>query len=308
MITIVSESALEILSDDAMLSRLGDPCQASNLEWSTFSWSDVRELGGLIAFDQRRPIHVLVGKPADRVHSDRVVSHVWSGPIPPGSLYHLAPGVLIASPGFCYLMASGSLSKPRAISIGMECVGLYGRRHDARGFSDRNQLMTKAELVDYLKGAKGCYGCRNALRFLPYVLERSRSPVETAMVLVLTIPSREGGFGLPRPELNMTIRPRPNEFSLSQRSHYEVDACWERQRLVLEYNSYSDHLSREALDRDAMKANSLRSLGWKVLVVTRAQLEGDALSVLAYQVARGLGIKRRHPKAEERDRLLEELL
>lgn len=70
MITIVSESALEILSDDAMLSRLGDPCQASNLEWSTFSWSDVRELGGLIAFDQRRPIHVLVGKPADRVHSD----------------------------------------------------------------------------------------------------------------------------------------------------------------------------------------------------------------------------------------------
>lgn len=57
-----------------------------------------------------------------------------------------------------------------------------------------------------------------------------------------------------------------------------------------------------------MKASSLRSLGWKVLVVTRAQLEGDALSVLAYQVARGLGIKRRHPKAEERDRLLEELL
>ena len=128
------------------------------------------------------------------------------------------------------------------------------------------------------------------------------------MVLALTLPAREGGFGLPRPELNVTIKPRPDEFALSQRSQYEVDACWERQRLVLEYNSYSDHLSRESLDRDAMKGNSLRSLGWKVLVVTRAQLEGDALTVLAYQVARGLGVKRPHPKAEERDRLLDELL
>lgn len=308
MITIVCESALEILSDDAALSRLGDPCQASNLEWSTFSWSDIRELGRYIAFDERRPIHVLVDRPVDRVHSDRVVSHVWSGPIPPGSLYHLVPGVLVASPGFCYLMASGSQSKPRAISIGMECVGLYGRRRDARGFSDRNQLMTKEELAEYLEGAKGCYGCRNAIRFLPYVMERSRSPMETVMVLALTLPAREGGFGLPRPELNVTIKPRPDEFALSQRSQYEVDACWERQRLVLEYNSYSDHLSRESLDRDAMKGNSLRSLGWKVLVVTRAQLEGDALTVLAYQVARGLGVKRPHPKAEERDRLLDELL
>lgn len=251
---------------------------------------------------------MLVDKPADRVNSSRVVSHVWSGPIPPGPLYYLAPGVLISSLGFCYLMASGSQSRPRAISTGMECVGLYGRRRDVRGFSDRDQLMTKAELVEYLRGARGCYGCRNAIRFLPYVLERSRSPMETAMALVLTLPAKEGGLGLPRPELNVTIRPRPDEYALSQRPQYEVDACWERQRLVLEYNSYSDHLSKEALDGDAMKGNSLRSLGWKVLVVTRAQLEGDALTVLAYQVARGLGVKRPHPRAGERDRLLEELL
>ena len=308
MITIACESALEILSEDAMLSRLGNPCHASGLEGSAFSWSDVRELGGLVSFDGRHPIHLLVDGPANRVHSDRVVSHVWSGPIPPGSLYHLAPGVLIASPGFCYLMASGSQSKPRAISIGMECVGLYGRRRDVRGFSDRGQLMTKSELAGYLKGAKGCYGFRNATRCLPYVLERSRSPMETCMVLVLTLPAREGGFGLPRPELNVTIRPRPEEFILSQRPQYEVDACWKRRRLVLEYNSYADHLSREALDRDAMKANSLRSLGWKVLVATRAQLDGDALTVLAHQVARGLGVKRPHPGTGERDRLLEELL
>lgn len=308
MITIVGDSALEILSEPEMLLRLGDPCQAKGTEWSSFSKTDVESLNRLIPFDDRNPIHVLVDSPKTRVSTKRVVSHVWSGRVPPGSLYHLAPGVLVASPGFCYLLAAGTSSKARALSVGMECLGLYGRRRGTRGFSDRKPLLSWSELASYLEGAKGCYGVRNATRLLPRVLGNSRSPMETCVVLALTLPVREGGYGLPRPELNVTVSFPPECRLLAQRPYYEVDVCWERQRVALEYNSYADHLSRSSLDGDAMKANSLRSCGWKVLVATRAQLEGVALDVLARQVAHFLGVRARQPSARLRDQLLSDLL
>lgn len=308
MVTLTDMTALRIWALPGMRERLGNPCYANALDWSFDSMRELNEVEPLLSFSANDPLHVLVSSPCDRPKSDLVVSHVWSGGMPAGALYRLAPGVLLASPEFCCLQVAGRGGMAKTVCVEMECLGLYGRVPGARGFLDRPALLTMGELERWLKEAKGCYGVSNALKALRHALENSRSPMETRAVLVFTLPPEVGGYGLPRPVLNFEIIPLPEDYPISQRPRYVVDACWPQRRTIYEFNSYSDHLSRTSLDNDAMKVNSLKSMGWNVSVVTPAQLSGDALDVLASQLAKDLGVELHRPSSEARDRLLGELL
>lgn len=308
MVTLVDETALMLWAEEGMEKELGNPYPANSIEWSLRSMKEIRALEGKINFSERHPLHVLVDSDRQRVASSCVVSHVWTGRFPPGSLYRLGHGTLIASPGFCCLLVAGRHSLARTACVEMECLGLYGRVPTSRGFLDREPLLSKESLGTYLKGATGSYGVSSARKAMRCALENSRSPMETKTVLMLTLPPKLGGYGLPRPKLNHTILPIPNDYPVSQYATYLVDACWERRRVVYEFNSYSEHLSESSLDSDAMKMNSLGAMGWTARVVTPAQLSGDSLDVLARQLARALGVKARQPTPEKRDELLAELL
>ncbi|MDM8271862.1 DUF559 domain-containing protein [Thermophilibacter provencensis] len=189
----------------------------------------------------------------------------------------------------------------------MECLGTYGKVTSTRGFLDRDSLLTRDELAGYIESARGCRGVKNARRALGLALFPARSPLETKTAIILTLPTKMGGYGLPRPELNSLICFRPEELKLCQAPRYEVDLCWEKQRTIVEVDSYQYHVGTEKLDADAMKRNTLKSLGWKVNSVTSGQLSGDALDVLARQLARDLGVKGKQPPARMRDWLIEEL-
>lgn len=308
MVTLVDESALMIWAVEGVEEELGNPCPANSMEWSLRSMKEIKALEGMIDFSEKRPLHVLVDSDRQRVSSSRVVSHVWTGRFPAGSLYRLAPGVLVASPGFCCLLAAGRYGIARAACVEMECLGLYGRVPTPRGFLDRNPLLSKESLGAYLEEAKGSYGVSSARKAMRWALENSRSPMETKTVLALTLPLNLGGYGLPRPELNFTVLRLPEDYSVSQHSMYLVDACWERRKVIYEFNSYSEHLNKAALDNDAMKMNSLGAMGWTARAVTPGQLSGDSLDVLARQLAKALGVKARQPDPKSRDRLLSELL
>ena len=125
--------------------------------------------------------------------------------------------------------------------------------------------------------------------------------------LLLTLPRKLGGYGLPRPEVNYVIRPRAEDIPFSQFARYEVDLCWPKRKAIIEVDSYEYHTERDQLDSDAKKRNSLKSMGWKVITVTAGQLSGDALDVLARQVARDLWINPKMPRPERRDWLVKEL-
>lgn len=310
MITLTNISALRLWAHEGLLNRLGDPCQANGLNWTTGSFKEILEHGlesmG-VSYSRKDPLHVLVDDPGHRIVSARVKSHVWSGRLPAGSLYQLAPNVLIASPAFCCLQDAVNSSLPHVAATMMECLGKYGRVTGARGFLDREPLLSCDELSSYLAHAKGCRGVEKARRALRLALSPTRSPLETKTVLIATLPERLGGYGLPRPEVNYVITPQAEDVPFSQFARYEVDVCWPDRRTIIEVDSYQYHAKAEQLDTDAKKRNSLKSMGWKVLTVTDGQLSGDALDVLMRQVAKDLKVHLKAPKPELRDWLLEEL-
>ena len=310
MVTITDITAMRIWAHEGLLNRVGSPLSGKGLDWTLESVRELRECGleqlG-ITLSESDPVHVLVDSAERRARSRVVRSHVWSGRIPAGSFYRIAPGILIASPAFCCLQAAATGSLPYVASVEMECLGLYGRVDDSRGFLDRRPLLSISELEEYLLSARPCRGARSALEALKRCLYPSRSPLETRTALVLTLPRNMGGYGLPRPEMNCVVRPLPEEVPYSQFASYEIDVCWPQRRVAIEVDSYRYHSSRARHNTDAMKRNSLKSMGWKVTSVTDGQLSGDALDVLARQLAKDLAVKSAEPPAGLRDWLLDQI-
>ena len=131
--------------------------------------------------------------------------------------------------------------------------------------------MTPEELARRFADAHG-YGTRRAREAVAFVVAGSRSPMETVVVLLFTLPVEVGGCGLPAPRLNTTIEiPASLQLALGK-PYLVVDLCWEEFGIILEYESYLFHRTRQQIDSDSARNEGLRDLGWMVRSVTEGML------------------------------------
>ena len=294
MITVCDISALARWGEVGLAERLGDPVASpAGLDWTLGS---ARELAGLdlgaarLEATPERPLHVLVGSEERRVRSRRVRCHIWSTPLPEGALYRLGPEVLLASPGFCLQQMAAGSSLARAASVGTEICGCYARSPRApRGFHVRPPLEAPDALLDRFLHSHG-YGARRAREALEYVVPGSRSPMETVVVLLFTLPPEVGGCGLPRPLLNARVGIPPALQRALGKPYLVVDLVWTEWGVILEYDSYEYHGLPAQVDSDNVRSEGLRDLGWMVRSVTSGMLLRDAFRRdLAEKVMRRAG-------------------
>ena len=138
--------------------------------------------------------------------------------------------------------------------------------------------------------------------------------METALALILCLPVEAGGFGLPRPQLNWEISPKPQERELVSQKNFFADLCWPDHRVIVEYYGQEDHFESgfQKISEDMTRTNSLNALGWSVLQVTHAHIRtANSLTLLANQLASLLGAQTRVPSDLERiwrTRLIAQLL
>ena len=292
MVTLTDISALEKMAADGLLKGLGQPVRGDALPWSLGSMRQLPadELVGLgIPASVETPLHALVDCARARVRSKRLVSHVWSGPLPDRSLYRLSDGVLLASPGLVLAQMATRLDVPRLVAVAMELCGMYGRvRRLGRGFLDRSPLASPASLGSYLAQLPGHLGVEKARRAADLAFVGSRSPLETSFSLMLSLPTAYGGCGFDPPELNHRIDPASELRPYCSQAWYEADVCWPDRGVICEVNSRQNHLTPEAQDHDAAKAGALEAMGWRVHSVTRLRDTPSRESLLS-QIARSLG-------------------
>jgi very-short-patch-repair endonuclease len=62
---------------------------------------------------------------------------------------------------------------------------------------------------------------------------------------------------------------------------WEVDAVWDRERLVVEVDGYRYHRTRAKFERDRRKDAQLLAVGYRVLRVTWRQLTREHETVIA---------------------------
>lgn len=257
-------------------------------------------------FDMRSlPIHVLVGSSEARRKPQGIVSHVWSGKLIAGSFLELKPEIYVSSPEFCFLQMARHLDFVDLVRFGYElCASYRPVRGSVEGIEESEPLSTPRKLMSFLSRAKGVYGANHALSAARWVRGGSRSPRETALSMILSLPTRYGGYQLGLPDLNYQI---PVGFDVEGMLNRYIDLYWKSARVGLEYESNTFHTGVAKITHDSVREKVLIERGVKMFRVTHDELVDPLkLDLLVTVLARALGkrIRSRSSEIQRRRRAL----
>lgn len=132
---------------------------------------------------------------------------------------------------------------------------------------------------------------RNASSVMKHIADNSASPMESKLALILSLPMRLGGFGLPLPKLNnLIVDPETSK-------RFYCDLYWEgKVRVDLEYDSALFHSTPSKLNKDALRRTNLAKLGIVVLNCNYPTVSNPAsLRKTAHTIKKLLGIRNRKP-------------
>ena len=175
-----------------------------------------------------------------------------------------------------------------------ELCGGYAFGADGSLLQRRSPLTTCDDLARACAWFPGHPGVARIKRLLPFVREGARSPMEVRLVLLLCLPMRYGGYGLPWPELNASVSVGDSR-EVGGVVTLAPDLLWRDASFALEYDSTAYHASDRARDGDSIRRNTLGQAGVAVESVRASQiLDGRHMDNVARAVAKHLGVQMRH--------------
>ena len=214
--------------------------------------------------------------------SHMVKPHIISNSLPRGSSVYVDDNIFVASPELCFLQLATSMSLYKLIELGLELCGNYSLpgfpsehdviNYDSMSLTKRPALTSVKKLSAFLSRAKGFKGHRQAMRALQYIIDGSASPRETVLLMLLTLPYKLGGYGLPTPKLNARIDIERPVYEGGRRTYY-CDLYWPRQKVAVEYDSDLYHTGAERIAYDSIRRSDLTILGIEVVTVSNQQLK-----------------------------------
>ena len=251
------------------------------------------ELLGL-GFDisENKPLDLLFYKNCTKSCSRLVCAHTTSRQLPPGSLVRLSEHVLIASPELVFSQIAEDRSFEQLIMAGCELCGtyrLFGDGGPPLSLPEERPRLTRAADIAGTLQRFGLGPRTTAVRAARYVFDNARSPMEAKVALLLSLPPRLGGFGLPRPALNPDFYLGPEAYSLYPRKPCHPDLFWADARLDVEYDGADTHTA-EAHAKDVARAAAFACEGVTVLTIAKAQ----AYDRRAFETVAGVIASRLH--------------
>lgn len=203
------ESALEFWRDDSGLGLYTD-CVDPDGE---MTYADECGLSQAIALAEEledRSVALCEERPLDLIvpygtwtDSALVRLHRVRWKLPRHSFVRARQGVLVASPELVFLEAAADHSLVELLKLGMELCGTYALDdYHPDGFTSRRRICTVGRIKRYLSWCKGAPGIMRARAAAGLLMDGSNSPLETNVMLGLTLPPRHRGIGLRKPVLN----------------------------------------------------------------------------------------------------------
>ena len=239
---------------------------------------DVRKMRWFLDLEDI-PLDFLVGTRAGRRQSRVVRSHLCMLQLPARSFIPIACGVdgidlYCSCPELCFLELCQQGDILDAIFRGMalcseyrlDSVAVSGVVH--REGSD-HQLTTVQRLEHYLNTAAPMPGSKLARRALPYILERSRSPKESAVAMFYGLPQRLGGMALGAMSMNpkLTVFDGRNPDGSNRTSERYPDVIvvatlpdGSKRMATFDYDSHAEHQSSWKVLMDSRRRNALATV------------------------------------------------
>ena len=214
-------------------------------------------------------IHVLTFSNNAKRHRKGCICHCTRYTFDAESYLELEPNVYIVDIKLCALEAAADLNLSELVEYYFEICGSYALgTSDETQYRERPALTSVEELRAFFSEASGYRGSNKALKALSYVREGCRSPLETAFVMMLTMPKSMGGLAIRAIKTDYPI-PVPKRYAaLTRRTVFYLDALLENSMTDIEYNGfYHDEPEQQSIDEE--RRNTLRNMGYAVITVGR---------------------------------------
>jgi len=267
------------------------------------------------------PFDVTVSTSASRRVSSAFNTHVFPGVMPDRCLVNIGEGFLVASPELCFFQMADKLPLAKIIELGYELCGTYaqpsgGAADAARKAEDGvaynlEPLTSVKKLSAFVAQMSGRHGVKQAAQALQFIVDGSGSPMETILSILLVLPYRLGGYGLPLPEMNRRLDPSAASVKNPGKQFYKCDLLWKEHAVAAEYDSRLHHSKDWAIADDSIKRGDLDLSGVYVVTVTDRQVyQKEELEKIARRLASKMNkrIQIRYPEFDTKRSELRSLL
>lgn len=242
------------------------------------------------------PVHLLVPDSDSRCRARNVRCHRCTGCLPSDSFLEAGKGVFATSPEFTFVLIASELPLVEAVLVGCELCGTYAQAVDEREGAPirRDPLTTVARIRRFIEKTDARCGVKRARIALAFVRPGSASYMETCLLLVLCLPKRLGGYGLPVPRMNSRVMLGAKARTAAKSDHCVCDLFWPSANLAIEYDSNLCHTGASRIARDASRRVVLSHQGIETVTVTWNQVRNrDKLDRVARLIAGRLGVRLR---------------
>lgn len=248
-------------------------------------------------------LDIVVGKDSARRASVGARCHVWKGPVPDGLICCPEPGVYVVAPEVALMQVASGLGFYKTLALAMELCGTYscdGVRGCEYGVVPVTTAARIGHLVSIVGRIRGLDAARQAARCC---MDNSASPRETALAAMLSLPRRLGGWGCPRPELNVEIELSESAARQCGRSHLVADLLYRRAKLDIEYQGKEWHTADEGRSRDEARQNALMQMGYSCVFVAARQIADESkVDGITELIKRKSGLRPERTEANEQMR------
>ena len=315
---LTGQSALQLMRTDAFPRPYEDMLLSTNdLDDAAAHARQIKEIER--AFSPllvTPPYCILVPDKRSRRSSKNAICRVLPEGLATPSFVSIDDACACTTPELTYLYICQRDELVDHVRCAMELCGTYAlgpSEHDRITRYNLAPLSTKANIREYAQANHGIRGSGKALSALRYVCDKSASPMETALCMLLCLPPTSGGYGLPLPELNAELPVIKRLGSKRVEGVRYGDLVYRSARLIIEYQSRLFHEYAGNSDEDEERRDDLEMMGHHVMFVTPSRLKNfERFEGIVQRIAHHLGISLNskmmgptHERLELRKKLLE---
>lgn len=222
-----------------------------------------------VQLEENAPIEIAVFKRDNAHRLTGCRCHVSTKRFSSSRFIKLTDDIQIVGVELCALQAATYMSLRELVEYYFELCGAYSLGNDAStSYSERPALTSTTKLKHFFSSLTSCNGLVLARKAISCVRDGCRSPMETAFVMMLTLPKREGGLGINEIETDYPVNVTSIAKALTRRTRFYLDAYLKKSRTDIEYNGfYHDDEEDRAIDEE--RKNALAAMGYGIITVSR---------------------------------------
>ncbi len=266
-------SSYEVANLRAQQSQQSHKSEIEQLAVSPPKSAEVREFFASHESTLHQPIHILVRKESDRLRQKAVVNHVCDKACFRDLICEITPHLGVVTPEYCFSQIAHELPREKALEIGMEFCGLYRLNgENERGFIAHQPLTNTEKLHAFFQQCHFLPESKSGKTLARYLLNDARSPMESTLGLLFSLPLKLGGRGFTGMRFNVPLKVPRKCQSLIKQKTIIVDLLWEKQKVAVEYDGIMDHTGADKIMNDAARRLTLEAMGYTVISLTKRQV------------------------------------